>query len=54
VDPFSGSGNHTATALQNSLMHWIRSKPFMNFVGATKSLAKRKKKEEYIKEFNGL
>ncbi len=55
LDPFSGSGTTPLTALQNSCdAIGLEVNPFMNFVGATKSLAKRKKKEEYIKELQWI
>jgi DNA modification methylase len=55
LDPFSGSGTTPLTALQNNCNAiGIEVNPFMNFVGETKSIAKRKAKEEYEKELKWI
>lgn len=55
LDPFSGSGTTPLTSLQNNCNAiGLEVNPFMNFVGKTKSIAKRKGKEEYEKELKWI
>lgn len=55
LDPFSGSGTSSLTALQNNCdTIGLEVNPFMNFIGKTKSICVTKDKKGYLRELDEI